>query len=80
MNFFVIVVWALSLKMTSFSRAAEVTRPWLLINRLAMVSTGWKMASSATPADPGLLYVVSRLISFSFEKEGWGEGWRYICT
>ena len=29
------------------------TLPWLLINRLAIVSTGWKMASSAIPAEPG---------------------------
>ena len=46
------VAWAVSLKITSLSLAADVTFPWLLINRLAMVSTGWKMASSAIPADP----------------------------
>lgn len=38
--------------MTWFNLGAEVIFPWLLINRLAMVSTGWKMASSAIPADP----------------------------
>lgn len=29
-----------------------VTLVWLLINLLAMVSTGWKTASSAIPAEP----------------------------
>ena len=38
--------------MTSFNLTADVIFPWLLINRLAMVSTGWNMASSAIPADP----------------------------
>ena len=42
----------MSLNITSLRRETEVTLPWLLINRLAVVSTGWNMASSAIPADP----------------------------
>jgi len=58
------VVWALSLKMTSLRRAVEETLPWLLIRRLAIVSTGWKMASSAMPAEPGGVSL----------RDGWGDG------
>ena len=53
MNFRKGEAWALSLKITSLRREREETLPVLLIRRLAVVSTGWKMASSAMPAEPG---------------------------
>ncbi|KAI7091914.1 hypothetical protein KC356_g197 [Hortaea werneckii] len=40
------------LKMTELSWALEVTRPWLDMRRLAIVSTGWKTMSSVIPAVP----------------------------
>ena len=61
-NFLPTDALALSLKMTWFNFAGVIL-PSLLINRFAIVSTGWNIASSAIPALP-LPRILAALDSF----------------